>query len=81
MIKSGRNVPTPAIPIPDFAVPYAAPIPNKHQPSSVASLVWFLHPKVIAKAMPACRSYQYNVLTSKKLDLLTIPKNGANFGV
>ena len=27
MIKSGRKVPTPAIPIPDFAVPYAAPIP------------------------------------------------------
>ncbi|KAG2019021.1 hypothetical protein GB937_005660 [Aspergillus fischeri] len=26
MIKSGRNVPTPEIPIPDFAVPYAAPI-------------------------------------------------------
>lgn len=27
MIKSGRYVPTPAIPMPDFAVPYAAPIP------------------------------------------------------
>jgi len=36
MIRSGLNVPTPAIPIPDFAVPYAAPI----------------HPKVIAKQMP-----------------------------
>ena len=26
MIRSGLKVPTPAIPIPDFAVPYAAPI-------------------------------------------------------
>lgn len=27
MIRSGRNVPTPAMPMPDFAVPYAAPAP------------------------------------------------------
>lgn len=27
MIRSGLNVPTPAIPMPDFAVPYAAPKP------------------------------------------------------
>jgi len=27
MIRSGLNVPTPAIPMPDFAVPYAAPAP------------------------------------------------------
>ena len=27
MIKSGLNVPTPAIPMPDFDVPYAAPVP------------------------------------------------------
>lgn len=27
MIRSGRKVPTPAIPMPDFAVPYAAPAP------------------------------------------------------
>jgi hypothetical protein len=27
IIRSGRNVPTPAIPMPDFAVPYAAPAP------------------------------------------------------
>jgi len=26
MIRSGRNVPAPAIPIPALAVPYAAPI-------------------------------------------------------
>lgn len=37
MIRSGLKVPTPAIPMPDFAVPYAAPT----------------HPKVIAKQMPA----------------------------
>lgn len=28
MIRSGLNVPTPAIPMPDFAVPYAAPAPG-----------------------------------------------------
>lgn len=28
MMRSGRNVPTPAIPMPDFAVPNAAPMPN-----------------------------------------------------
>jgi hypothetical protein len=28
MIRSGRNVPTPAIPMPDLAVPNAAPIPE-----------------------------------------------------
>ena len=27
MIRSGRKVPTPAMPMPDFAVPYAAPAP------------------------------------------------------
>lgn len=27
MIRSGLKVPTPAIPMPDFAVPYAAPMP------------------------------------------------------
>lgn len=30
IIRSGRNVPTPAIPIPDLEVPYAAPIPEMH---------------------------------------------------
>lgn len=28
MIRSGLNMPTPAIPIPDLAVPYAAPAPD-----------------------------------------------------
>lgn len=28
IIRSGLKVPTPAIPMPDFAVPYAAPIPK-----------------------------------------------------
>lgn len=37
MIKSGLYCPTPAIPMPDFAVPYAAPI----------------DPKIIAAATPA----------------------------
>lgn len=29
MMRSGRKVPTPAIPMPDLAVPYAAPAPVK----------------------------------------------------
>lgn len=28
MIRSGLNTPTPAMPMPDFAVPYAAPAPG-----------------------------------------------------
>lgn len=28
MIRSGRKVPTPAMPMPDLAVPYAAPAPG-----------------------------------------------------
>jgi hypothetical protein len=42
MTKSGRYAPTPAIPIPDFAVPYAAPVPVHllalpHEASSLQS--------------------------------------------
>jgi len=37
IMRSGLNVPTLAIPMPDFAVPYAAP----------------RHPKIMANAMPA----------------------------
>lgn len=41
MIKSGRKVPTPAMPMPDFAVPYAAPMPicRASQPSCSCSLL------------------------------------------
>jgi hypothetical protein len=38
MIRSGLKVPTPAIPMPDLAVPYAAPA----------------HPNIIAAAIPPC---------------------------
>lgn len=38
MIRSGLNVPTPAMPMPDLAVPYAAPA----------------HPNIIAAAIPPC---------------------------
>lgn len=31
-MRSGRKVPTPAIPMPDFAVPYAAPAPESNPP-------------------------------------------------
>lgn len=34
MIRSGRKVPTPAIPMPDLAVPYAAPMPARRSVSS-----------------------------------------------
>lgn len=62
MMRSGRKVPTPAIPIPDFAVPYAAPIARyrvnicprigecvlyPHREKAVV-----IHPKIIAAAMP-----------------------------
>jgi hypothetical protein len=30
MMRSGLNVPTPTIPMPDLAVPYAAPAPRYH---------------------------------------------------
>ena len=33
MIRSGLKVPTPAIPMPDLAVPYAAPAPVKLEAS------------------------------------------------
>jgi hypothetical protein len=39
MIRSGLNVPTPAIPMPDLAVPYAAPA----------------HPNIMAAAIPPCK--------------------------
>lgn len=38
MIKSGLKVPTPAMPMPDLAVPYAAPA----------------HPNIMAAAIPPC---------------------------
>jgi len=38
MIKSGLNVPTPAIPMPAFAVPYAAPAPVMGEPN----LAWII---------------------------------------
>ena len=31
MMRSGLNVPRPAIPIPDLEVPYAAPIATQHK--------------------------------------------------
>lgn len=56
MMRSGLNVPTPAIPIPDFAVPYAAPMPiSHHQSRAESSFGPLLHPKIIANPMPACR--------------------------
>lgn len=49
MIRSDLNVPTPAIPMPDFAVPYAAPIPAL--PLAFPQIASFsfpsIHPKII----------------------------------
>jgi hypothetical protein len=56
MIKSGRNVPTPEIPIPDFAVPYAAPI----------------DPKIIADAIPAKEKNGANLGASSLSAILSI---------
>jgi len=81
MIRSGRKVPTPAIPMPDLAVPYAAPIPIYiHQLCLAYPARRCSHPKLIAKNMPAWKSYQYAVLSNEGLASLTIPKNGANLG-
>ena len=64
MMRSGLNVPTPAIPMPDFAVPNAAPMPimcQKHSPGYLFELAEAfrsavgecVHPKIMANAMPA----------------------------
>lgn len=51
MIKSGLNVPTPDIPIPDLAVPYAAPAPAHHVDQPLLFLfqvrVADVHPNII----------------------------------
>lgn len=59
MMRSGLNVPTPAIPMPDFAVPNAAPMPSMCQYSLAATVEFqsaaedIVHPKIMANAMPA----------------------------
>lgn len=61
MIRSGLKVPTPAIPIPDFAVPYAAPMPVVIVilVYGSCSVAWFdrmecyVLPKIMAAAIPA----------------------------
>ena len=65
MIRSDLNVPTPAIPMPDFAVPYAAPMPVhpvQYASPPIHDLAVCLHPKIMANAIPA------------------IPRKGANLG-
>jgi hypothetical protein len=49
MIKSGLNVPTPAIPIPAFAVPYAAPAAATMSvnQSPYSPSLGNVHPKII----------------------------------
>lgn len=56
MIRSGRKVPTPAIPMPAFAVPYAAPIADIDKLAMIFMRVCSLggcecyldvHPKII----------------------------------
>lgn len=78
MIRSGLNVPTPAIPMPDLAVPYAAPA----------------HPNIMAAAIPPCTPTQLSACqASYRLregyghghgvdgkSGHTMPMNGANLG-
>lgn len=77
MIRSGLNVPTPAIPMPDLAVPYAAPA----------------HPNIMAAAIPPCMPAQSSVSSTPDTDMghgdrrrgdgdggHTMPMNGANLG-
>lgn len=66
MIRSGLNVPTPAMPMPDLAVPYAAPRAGEQCQCvfcGVALVDEIVLPKIMANAMPA------------------IPMKGANLGV
>ena len=51
MMRSGRKVPTPEIPMPDFAVPYAAPIAGLvvsfRPPVRICRTKKYVHPKII----------------------------------
>ena len=48
MIKSGLKVPTPEMPMPDLAVPYAAPIAEYRQSSNLHRIkTGNVHPKII----------------------------------
>lgn len=54
MIRSGLNTPTPAMPMPDFAVPYAAPAPGFGVVSIIYGFRWeatfgiyHVHPNII----------------------------------
>jgi hypothetical protein len=60
MIRSGLNVPTPEIPIPDLAVPYAAPI----------------DPKIIADAIPAKEKKGANFGVYSLADMVPISNRG-----
>ncbi len=85
MIRSGRKVPTPAMPMPDFAVPYAAPIAIEYQPQ--ISIISFRRVGKIARtSKDHCRS---NATLGKRVRsvqervliwILTMPMKGANFG-
>ena len=65
MIRSGRKVPTPAMPMPDFAVPYAAPAPVVGRGVSYCLVEvggsredggrFVVLPKIMADAIPAWR--------------------------
>lgn len=89
MMRSGLKVPTPAMPIPDFAVPYAAPIAIAiYQSSSFDAMPSIhgrgvcVHPKIIAAAMPPCNvGISMRVPFPHVMDRTpTIPMKGANLG-
>ena len=86
MIRSGRKVPTPAIPIPDLAVPYAAPIPRQHRLVLLHSFNGVVltsegHGEGNASLWKQSVSTMRSVQMLELDRLLTMPKKGANLGV
>lgn len=79
MMRSGLKVPTLAIPMPDFAVPYAAPIPA--YPFSIPShsvLFSGIHPNIMAKAMPAMPRKGANLGVNSTDDMAAGPAGKEN---
>lgn len=72
----------PEIPIPDFAVPYAAPIPILHQHTSFGVAMDMPTSKGHGSAYAGLGELLANGLPARRGELKpTIPKNGANLGV
>jgi hypothetical protein len=80
-MRSGLNVPTPTIPMPDLAVPYAAPAPKFHcQPVLGTKIDAFAHIRISLRMQRQPVEAISNDAADESSTLLTIPKKGANFG-